>query len=227
MKFSELIKCLAKHLIDVERTHPVRVAIDGVDASGKTMLADALAVPIQNVGKSVIRASIDGFHNPKKTRYMRGVDSPEGYYYDSFNYDALCSALLEPLGQNGNLKYQKAKFDFQKDSPIFSPTCNAEPNAILLFDGVFLLRPELIGYWDFTIFVMADFDVVIERASVRDKYLFGSEEKVREKYSKRYMPGQRIYLQEVQPIKKANIVVDNNDFNNPEIRIDTHEKSMA
>lgn len=227
MQRSELIKCLAEHVINVERPHPIRVAIDGVDASGKTMLADALVVPIQNVGKSVIRASIDSFHNPKKIRYMRGADSPEGYYYDSFNYDALCSALLEPLGQKGNLKYQKAKFDFHTDSSVFSPTCNAEPNTILLFDGIFLLRPELIDYWDFTIFIMTDFSLVIERASVRDKYLFGSEEKVRKRYSKRYVPGQRIYLQEVQPLNKANIIVDNNDFNNPEIRINTHKKSMV
>ena len=41
------------------------------------------------------------------------------------------------------------------------------------------------------------------------------------------MPGQRIYLQEVQPIKKANIVVYNNDFDNPEIKINTHKKSMV
>ena len=56
MKSSELVKCLAEHVISIERTHPIRVAIDGVDASGKTMLADALVVPIQNAGKSVIRA---------------------------------------------------------------------------------------------------------------------------------------------------------------------------
>ena len=112
MKRLELIGCLTEHIINVVRSHPIRVAIDGVDASGKTILADALAGPIQNAGKSVIRASIDGFHNPKKIRYRCGPDSPGGYYYDSFDYDVLCSALLKPLGQNGNFKYQKAKFDF-------------------------------------------------------------------------------------------------------------------
>ena len=69
---------------------------------------------------------------------MRGIDFLKGYYYDSFNYVALCSTLLEPLGKNGNLKYQKAQFDFQKDSPIFSPTRNAKSNTIILFDRCFL-----------------------------------------------------------------------------------------
>jgi hypothetical protein len=28
----------------------------------------------------------------------------------------------------------------------------AEPNTVLVFDGVFLLRPESVNYWDFTTF---------------------------------------------------------------------------
>jgi hypothetical protein len=40
----------------------VRVAIDGVDGVGKTTLADELVAPLQLLGRDVIRASIDGFH---------------------------------------------------------------------------------------------------------------------------------------------------------------------
>src|SRR5450759_1567169 len=41
--------------------HPLRVAIDGIDAAGKTTLADELAPLIEAQGRPVIRASIDGF----------------------------------------------------------------------------------------------------------------------------------------------------------------------
>jgi len=41
------------------------VATDGVDGSGKTTFADALALPISRRGRAVIRASVDGFHNPR------------------------------------------------------------------------------------------------------------------------------------------------------------------
>jgi len=49
-------------------------------------LADVLAAPLARLGRPVIRASIDGFHNPGAIRYARGKFSPEGYYFDSFDY---------------------------------------------------------------------------------------------------------------------------------------------
>jgi uridine kinase len=39
--------------------HPVRVAVDGIDAAGKTTLADALVNPLSQLGRGVIRASND------------------------------------------------------------------------------------------------------------------------------------------------------------------------
>jgi uridine kinase len=67
----------------------VRVAIDGVDAAGKTTLADELAVHLQAHGRQVVRGSIDGFLRPRVERYRRGSESPEGYYHDSFDHEAV------------------------------------------------------------------------------------------------------------------------------------------
>ena len=95
-------------------------------------------------------------------------------------------------------------------------------DAILLFDGVFLLRPELIQYWDFSIFVDVDFDVSVPRAAARD--LSQSWEKftpqsVLAKYNQRYVPGQKIYLAQAGPKEKADVVIKNNEFENPELII--------
>ncbi|MCH7626218.1 MAG: hypothetical protein IIC83_09870 [Chloroflexi bacterium] len=38
----EMLKSLAGLIADVRRAHPVRDAIDGIDASGKTTLADVV-----------------------------------------------------------------------------------------------------------------------------------------------------------------------------------------
>src|SRR5437763_3560056 len=81
---AELVETIAA----VCRPHPVRVAIDGPDAAGKTTLADELAAGLRGRGREAIRASIDGFHRPRAARYRRGPDSPEGYYEDSFDYAA-------------------------------------------------------------------------------------------------------------------------------------------
>ncbi len=138
-----LLEQIAKTISSIQCQHPLRVGIDGVDASGKTTFANELIEPLEKLGRHVIRASIDSFHNPRKTRYQRGKDSPEGYFYDSFNYVAAKTMLLKPLGPDSNRQYQTAHFDFRTDSIIHSPKYHALPNSILIFDGVFLLRTEL------------------------------------------------------------------------------------
>jgi uridine kinase len=211
----DLVAELASRIGRVRCAHPVRVAIDGVDAAGKTTLADELAAPLERAGRVVIRASIDRFHNPAAVRYQRGRSSPEGYFRDSFNHAQLVETLLAPLGPGGDRRYRRAIFDFRLDRPVEAPVEEASPDAVLLFDGVFLLRPEFRPYWDFSIFVKADFEVTVARAEARDHRLFGSHEQVRQRYAERYVPGQRLYLAEAQPEAHASVVVDNNDAAHP------------
>ena len=45
----------------------------------------------------------------------------------------------------------------------------------------------------------------------------GSEQEIIEKYNQRYIPGQRLYLKSVNPKDKADIVIDNSEFENPKI----------
>jgi uridine kinase len=218
MERSVVLNELATRISQIELTHPVRVAIDGVDASGKTTLADELIPYIQSRNRPVIRASIDGFHNPASVRHARSTLSPEGYYRDSFNYEALVEQLLMPLGPNGTLQYVSAVFDYRADSRVGPQQKPADQNAVLLFDGVFLLRPELIGYWDFSIFVEASLEVTLARALTRDRELFDSDDAVRLRYQRRYIPGRTLYLEECLPKEKASVVIDNNDPSNPSIR---------
>jgi uridine kinase len=208
---------LADRIVSVQRPHPVRVALDGIDAAGKTSLADALIAPLEQHGRSVIRASIDGFHRPRAERYRRGTDSPEGYYEDSFDYAALRQALLLPLGPDGARRYRRATFDFRADVPVLTEDETAPPNAIVLFDGVFLLRPELDDHWDYRVFVHVDFEVALQRAMLRDASLFGTAAAVQARYERRYFPGQRLYLQAIRPQERADVVVENNDPEHPRL----------
>lgn len=219
MDRKEAIFYLVDMIANIELDHPVRVGIDGVDASGKTMLADELIEPLQSLGRNVIRVFIDAFHNPAEIRYQQGRCSPEGYYEDSFNHGAIASNVLEPLDSGGNLEYRSASFDYRSNSGVDTPVQSAQPDAILLFDGIFLHRQELRKYWDFSVFVHTGFDIVIKRAQERDLYLFKTAEKIREIYEQRYIPGEQIYLDAESPCQRTDVIWNNNEIENPKLTV--------
>ena len=224
MTRSELLNQLADLIVAIRLAHPTRVAVDGIDAAGKTTLADELIKPIEKCGRSVIRASIDGFHRPRAERYRRGKDSPEGYYYDSFDYRALCATLLDPLGSSGNHFYRRAVYDYRMDAPLDATIEQAAPDAVLLFDGVFLLRPELKANWDLSIFVQVDFEIALARAIPRDQAYGESSQTIDNRYRERYVPGQRLYFESACPQSIAKVIVDNNDLENPSLEIKSWNK---
>ena len=200
--------------------HPTRVAVDGIDAAGKSIFGDELAASISSRGIPVIRSSIDHFHYPRQQRHQRyGSDSPLGYYEDSFNYPQVRTVLLDPLGPGGNRVHRTAAFDFETDSVVESAVETAPENAILVFDGIFLMRKELLDCWDIKIYLDIPFEVSVQRASQRqrDQNLFGEVDQVAGRYWKRYVPGQKIYFEQCQPKEHADIVIGNRDLNNPQI----------
>ncbi len=211
----------------VRADHPVRVALDGPDAAGKTSLSDELAGVMRAAGMHVIQASLDGFHRSRAERYACGPNSPEGYYRDSFDDDALLGSLLGPLGPGGSRCYRIGCFDFVEDRPWDPEPERAEEHAVLLFDGVFLLRPELRDAWDFSVFVSASVAVTLQRALVRDVGLFGSADAVERRYRTRYIPGQQLYAAEVRPESIADVVVVNDEPSAPRLLISSQDVTRA
>jgi len=159
----ELLDRLAGAIESVTALHPLRVAVDGPPAAGKTTLADELALLLRSRGREVIRASTESFHLPRAQRYRRGEFSPEANYHDSFDYDTLRLVLLDPLGPDGDRRCQHAVYDLDTDTALSPPVTTARADAVLLLDGVFLPRPELIDRWDLSIFVSAAFGQIPAR----------------------------------------------------------------
>ena len=212
-----LLAELAAEIVAIERDHPVRVAIDGLSASGKTVLADELAEYVRLHGRAVIRAGIDGFHHPPHRRYARGKDSVEGYFFDSFNYPAAREHLLDPLGPGGEGRYVPALRDHTTEQDVRHATDLAPRGAILLFEGVMILRDELNDCWDYRIYVHTDTREILRRAVQRDVGRLGDADQVQNKYLSRYLPGQQMYLELVGPQDLADVVIDNTDAAEPRI----------
>jgi uridine kinase len=211
----ELLSVLAEAVGSITIAHPTRVAIDGPPAAGKTTLGDELAAVIGGQGREVIRASIEGFLLSRPQRYRRGQYSAEGCYHDSFDFDALYQVLLEPLGPGGDRRFQQAVYDHLTETPLSLPVRTAHADAVLVFDGVFLLRPELNDRWDLRILVSTTFEEALDRARTRDLTLFGSASDVERRHRQRYGPAQQYYFDTVHPTDQADIIVHNDDPPHP------------
>lgn len=209
---AELARQLSAH--PARETRPVlRVGIDGVDGAGKTHFADELAQSFTAQGMPVIRASVDGFHRPRARRYERGRSSPEGFYHDSYDYAELRRVLLGPLGPGGDGCYRTAAFDVTADQPLDLPVQQASFGSVLLFDGLFLHRPELRRLFDVSVFLRVPFEVSIPRGASRGQG-YGSPDPFAVSNA-RYIGGQKLYFAESQPEQQATFVIDNSDLNAP------------
>lgn len=179
------------------------VAIDGTDGSGKSTLADQLA---QHLGpRPVVVVHADDFLNPSPVRHARGRSSADGFWLDSYDYAALSANVLDPLSAAGGAWYRPSSYDRRLDAvklaePVFAPA-----DAIVLVEGLFLHRDELVQRWDASIFIDVPFAETARRMAVRD----GSNPDPNHETMRRYVGGQRIYFASAQPWERASLVVDN------------------
>lgn len=207
-------EALARAVDDMARRSPrVLVAIDGPDAAGKTTLADSLAAMLTS---PTLRASIDRFHRPRAERLARGPLSPEGYFRDSFDDRRLVDELLAPFA-NGDSDVLTAAYDWRVESDVVAARVAVPDTCVLVFDGVFLLRPELLDLWDLSIYLHVPPDVTLQRALVRDAGVMGGVDEVRQRYAERYLPGQAMYREECDPMSQADVVIDNSRPQAPEV----------
>lgn len=198
--------------------HPVRVAVDGITAAGKTTFAEGLAAELRSTRRrSVIRVSMDGFHHPRAVRYRQGRGSADGYYEDAYDFDAFRRNVLDPLSPSGDRRYRTAIIDLATDEPVDEPLLDAQPEAILIVDGSFLQKPRLQGAWDLVVYLQATFAAAEARGAARDADALGGIEAARQTFRSRYHAAQHRYLAECDPAAAADTVIDVEDPAHPRI----------
>jgi uridine kinase len=182
-----------------------------VDGAGKTHFADELSDELNARGAKVIRVSADGFLNPPRTRHRRGRDSPEGFYRDSYDYGRMVRLLLDPLSPGGNREYIREVYDLRREREVRRLPELADDDAILVVEGVFVLRDELRRYWDYSVWLEVPMEVSVARVAKRD----GGDPDPDSRKNRRYVDGQRLYVAECHPRARATVVIDNADVANP------------
>ncbi|MBN3945330.1 MAG: hypothetical protein HWQ38_02085 [Nostoc sp. NMS7] len=213
-----VLETIADTLMERAEALPSRVlqvAVTGITASGKSTLAQELAQILTRRGRSSVHIAVDDFHNPSHLRHRRGRESAKGYYFDAYNYPLLKKLVLEPLAPGGNLIYQARGFDLETDAPVEETPNKANPGDIFLFAASFLLRPEIVSYFDYRIYIDTDFEVAEQRGVERDAARLGSYENAVRLYRQRYHAAQRIYFAESNPVQYANALLKNNNLAEP------------
>jgi uridine kinase len=190
-----------------------RIGVDGVDGAGKTVFADELAAVLAGRGHAVIRASVDAFHQPAAVRHRRGRGSPQGYFHDSYDYEALARVLLDPLLPAGSGRIVRRIHDVHREAADVLPVERADAGAVLVFDGIFLHRPELVAYWDRSVYLDVPFAVSIPRGAQRG---YGDPDPAAPS-NRRYVEGQRLYLRRCAPRDRVSFVIDNTDLTRPRV----------
>ncbi|MGW5953911.1 hypothetical protein [Bacillus mycoides] len=208
----QYMKEIADHILTLKLTHPIRVGVNGITASGKTTFANELAEEMKNRGVQVTRASIDDFHNPRVIRYAQGKESARGYYEDAHDYTSFKERLLKPLGPNGNLQYETISHNLITDIPVHNTPLVALPNMVLIVDGTFLLKKEIEYLFDYKIFIDTDFEIARKRGVERETEAFGSYEEAEKMFINRYHAACKMYIDEHNAKECANVIFQNSNF---------------
>ena len=193
----------------------LRIAVDGLTASGKSTFGHELAEEIGRAGRQVLRASLDDFKRPWSEAHLYDRISAEGYYRNAFDYERSRRLLLMPAAPDGSGNVALCSIDPLTQVDHSATTVAMTADGVLVVDGVFAFRPELEDYWDLRIWLDIDPDLSIARGTLRDASIEGSEDAAEQLHRSRYLPAERIYVAACDPISRADIVIDNRNFEHP------------
>ena len=196
------------------------VGINGVDTAGKTRFAQAFAAFLRAQGRDVALVHGDDFHNPRIVR-RQGNDPVRGYIEHAFNLPLLERELLAPIRRGETFDKTLALIDLDADTPTAIRRYTVRRETLVLVEGVLLFRPPIDACFDLRIFLHVPFDEVLRRAAARDVPRYGDD--YLERYTFRYIPAQKGYLETYRPAERSDFVIDNTDYANPRIIGQTSE----
>ncbi len=196
--------------------HRLRIAIDGLTAAGKTSFGHELARSLARRGRPVFRASLDDFKRPWSERHLYDRESGAGYYRNAFDREAACRLLLDPSGPTADGLVALCSLDPLTQIDHSSVKTAMPPNGVLIVDGVFAYRPEINSYWHLRVWLEIDTELSVRRGIERDADMEGARES-ETLHRDRYLAGELLYIDEVDPRSLVEVVIDNTDFERPRL----------
>ncbi len=186
MSEKEIFELIKKRVLSLRerKAKPIRVAINGVEGTGKTVFAEKLAKYLNSEKINTIQVSIDGFHFNRELRYRQGRDSAKGYYEDSYDELGFVEKVLKS-SQAQVPQITEATQDLETDEHLNLAPTKISNGTVLLTDGSYLFKPNYREHWDLKVYLKTSFVIAMRRGVERDKKSLGGMEQAKEKYQKR------------------------------------------
>lgn len=182
-------------LIGAAARSPVVVGIDGQGGSGKSTLAGEF---VARAGRGVIVAG-DDFYADMPDAQRAALDASGGYerYFD---WERLRAQVLIPArAGDGLLRYQR--YDWARER--LGPWVETPMPDVVVVEGVYTLRPQLLGLLDVKIYVRAAEHARMDRQIARGQNPSD--------WITRWVAAEDFYVAVCQPWRNADLVIDGED----------------
>jgi uridine kinase len=168
------------------------VAVEGIDGSGKSRFAAALADACRANGLSATVLHVDDFRRDVDFTGLDG-DAETSLYYDSyFDLDAL-------------------------DRELVSLRSASPPVEVVIVEGVFTLRVPAVAAGAALVLLTVSPEEARRRILRRDRAKGRSDHDINHRIARRYFPARDRYHAEFDPEARADAIVDNEDWSRPRV----------
>ena len=167
------------------------IAIDGLDGSGKSTFALALAAAVEASGQPTVVLHVDDFRLPVAFEGQSADEEAAVYYDRYYDFAALDGALAAFLE-------------------------GEEDGAIAVVEGVFVLRASLPAQTPLIVLDVSPREAR-RRILARDRAKGRTPDEIARRIERRYFPAQARYRTAFDPVARADVLVDNDDWTRPRV----------
>jgi len=181
----------------VKRSERFIVGIDGLSRSGKTTLVKNLGNVLKKMDIPYQILHIDDFIVERQKRYNTGNEEWYEYYTLQWDVQWLKENLFEKLPCSETLLLPF--YEHEKDRQVYKEV-GLKDAAVVIVEGVFLLREEWRSFFDYTAFLDCPREIRFFREN-------SDTQQNLQKFEQRYWKAEDFYLETESPLGKANLII--------------------
>jgi uridine kinase len=194
------------------------VSVDGIDGSGKSRFTSALAAACEAAGAPSFIFHVDDFRRPLGP--VDGNLDEASIYYDRYYDFALLDRCLRAF-LDGAPGATIPRFEAKTETLAGTLELTFADAQLAFLEGVFALRAPTASASSVIVLEVTE-EEARRRILARDMARGRSRDVVEHRMNHRYFPAQRAYRAAFDPLRRADLVVDNERWDDPRVVRLTH-----